>query len=145
MFRALSLLLAVALTACSSSAASPGSPDAQSDATNDANDANDAPDTSSTVEAGTGGSCTCRDCVCASPGSPLCAQSHPSTDCLQGNCCVLAPDAGPLYFNEAGSCPSPGFCASPDDIGCLSWFRSNVCAGGDLCCVPSGLDAGGDR
>jgi hypothetical protein len=54
----------------------------------------------------------------------------------------VALDAGPPYYDDAGTCP--GTCASPNDIGCLHWFRSNVCASGDLCCVLGAVDGGGD-
>jgi hypothetical protein len=148
----LAFLFASSLFACGTSSPTPGPGDAANDATSEAS--SDAPADSPVEDVHDGGpadarndgqgeastqSCTCKDCVCASSTSPWCGQSFASSDCLQGNCCVLPADAGPPYYDDAGSCP--GSCSSPDDIGCTNWFRSTVCAGGDLCCVP-GTDAG---
>jgi hypothetical protein len=72
---------------------------------------------------------------------PECVNGH--VGCLAGftqqpkGTCGNQPDGGPPYYDDAGSCP--GTCSTPADIGCPNWYRTNVCAFGDLCCV---LDAG---
>jgi hypothetical protein len=154
--RHLAFPFAFSLFACGTSSPAPGPGDAANDATSEAS--SDAPADSPAEDVHDGGppadarndghdeastqSCTCKDCVCASSQALWCGQSFASTDCFQGNCCVIPADAGPPYFDDAGSCP--GMCAAPDDIGCSQWFRSSVCAGGDLCCILSHDAAAGD-
>jgi hypothetical protein len=85
---------------------------------------------------GEGGDQACTG-VCGSGPSWVCASQYKTSACFGGNCCILAADSGPPYFDDAGTCP--GQCASPDDIGCPHWYRSSGCAAGDLCCVV-GID-----
>ena len=95
-----------------------------------------APDASADVDASQR-SCTGPGSVCGSGFS--CAEQFTTNDCYGKTCCILAPTGDPPYYDDAGSCP--GFCASPDDIGCPHWYRG--CANGTLCCVLS-TDAGTD-
>ena len=118
----LSTLLPLALVACSNG--NGGSTDAAPDAVLEAG----GPDV-----ADAGQPCTGAGAVCASGPGFSCAQQFSTQDCLGGTCCVLAPDGGPPYYDDAGTCP--GMCASPDDIGCPNWFRSNACINGTACCV----------
>jgi hypothetical protein len=105
-----------------------------------------APDASSSGDsADAGGSCASGVCGTAeSIGSGAqCAQQFPSSDCLEGVCCVLAADAGPPFVDAAVDC----FCASPDDIACAGWYRlpggpGGNCGYGSLCCGSGG---GADR
>jgi hypothetical protein len=77
--------------------------------------------------------CTGVGAVCGSGPGFACAEQFTTDDCYQKQCCILAPDGGPPYYDDAGTCP--GICASPDDIGCANWYRG--CQSGTLCCVMS--------
>jgi len=86
--------------------------------------------------------CTGTGAVCAAGGF-ACAEQFASEGCLEHVCCILAADAGPPYYDDAGTCP--GECASPDDIACSNWYRSTTCVAGSLCCVAGPLgDAAAD-
>lgn len=88
-----------------------------------------------------GQACTRVGAVCASGPGFSCAVQFPTSDCYGRVCCILAPDGEPPYYDDAGTCP--GTCASPDDIGCPTWYRSNACSNGTLCCdLKASIDAG---